>query len=184
MNLIDNKKIRNWGYIDDNDNNKNNKNSIQTNNKYILIGIDCGGLNRPVRVHVKRDLLLDALINTKQICTISIYDGKYDFYNNYEFLPTHVVLPLEKRHKDFLRKQSTVENNNYKYPILSHTTFLANQDKFPEHLKVKKGLLYSINSIENISISRGFLSISIPSLAKLYNGTPSCFKAEYIGGIC
>jgi hypothetical protein len=139
MNLIDNKKIRNWGYIDDNDNNKNNKNSIQTNNKYILIGIDCGGLNRPVRVHVKRDLLLDALINTKQICTIPIYDGKYDFYNNYQFLPTHVVLPLEKRHKDFLRKQSTVENNNYKYPILSHTTFLANQDKFPKHLKVKKG---------------------------------------------
>ncbi len=139
MNLIDNKKIRNWGYIDDNDNNKNNKNSIQTNNKYVLIGIDCGGLNRPVRVHVKRDLLLDALINTKQISTIPIYDGKYDFYNNYEFLPTHVVLPLEKRHKAFLRKQSTVENNNYKYPILSHTTFLANQDKFPKHLKVKKG---------------------------------------------
>lgn len=135
VNLVDNKKIRNWGYINDNDNNVDNLNSIETNNKYILIGIDYSGLNRPVRVHVQKDLLQDALINTKQINTIPIYEGKNDFYNNYEYLPTHIVLPLEKRHKDFLRKQKYISANDFKYPIIAHMKFLANQDKFPEHLK-------------------------------------------------
>ena len=66
---------------------------------------------------------------------IPVYEGNSDYINNYSHLPTHIVLPFEKRHKAFLRKQTNIGKNDFKYPIISHSIFLANPDKFPEHLK-------------------------------------------------
>lgn len=137
LDLVNNKKLRNWGYINDND--RNDLNSFQSKNKYILIGIDYPGLNRPVKIHVERELLQQSLIGSDQLTKIPIYEGENDFRINYEQLPTHIVLPLEKRHKEFLRNRKNISPENFKYTIITHMQFLANQDKFPIHLKGKDG---------------------------------------------
>ena len=133
MGLIGNKKLKNWGYI--NDNEKGKPNTIKSKNKFILIGIDYPGLNRPVCVHIDREKLQDIFINSNQESLIPMYEGDEDFDINFEHLKTHIVLPLEKSHKVFLRNIPKDGTLNFNTLLLRHTAFLANQDKFPEHLK-------------------------------------------------
>lgn len=141
MDFVDNKKLKNWGYVNDNINNE--LNSIQTNNSRIIIGIDYPGFNRPIHVHISRQLLQDALINMKQTTTLPVYEGHEDFFIdsankeigiNRRLLQNHICLPFEKRHKKFLQTKSLTKDN-YKYNFLQHLKFLSNPDKFPEHLK-------------------------------------------------
>lgn len=134
VNLIGNKKLKNWGYINDNEIDK--QNTIKSKSKFILIGIDYPGLNRPVCVHIDRNQLQDIFINSNQEYLIPIYEGDEDFNINFEHLKTHIVLPLEKSHKVFLRNIPKDNGTlNFNTLLLRHTAFLANQDKFPEHLK-------------------------------------------------
>lgn len=133
LTLLDNKKIRNWGYINDSKNSESN--TIKDEDLFILIGIDCPGLNKPVKVHVERELLANCILNAKSQTIIPIYEGNEDYDINFEQLKTHIVLPFEKSHRDFLRT-SKQNSQNFNDLILSHAKFLANQDKFPEHLKV------------------------------------------------
>lgn len=133
LNLLDTKKIRNWGYI--NDNKSSQTNTIQNQDYFVLIGIDCPGLNKPVKVHIEREILANCILNAKSETLIPLYEGNEDYDINFEQLKTHIVLPFEKSHKDFLRN-TVPSTSNFNYFLLSHTKFLANQDKFPEHLKV------------------------------------------------
>ena len=83
-------------------------------------------------------MMVDALINMKQTIMLPVYEGNNDFMvinpnregivkNSY--LQNHITLPLEKRHKIFLRQKKLIEENSKQ--------FLANPDKFPKHLKDK-----------------------------------------------
>lgn len=141
VDFVDNKKLKNWGYI--NDNKDTDLNSIQTQNQNIAIAIDYPGLNRPIVVHIDSDLLLNTLMNTKQTTMLPIYEGIEDFYSDYDningntiydLLPNHITLPLEKRQKKFIQSKEIPEGNR-KYKFLQHCKFLANPDKFPKHLK-------------------------------------------------
>lgn len=133
LTLLDSKKIRNWGYI--NDNKSNQSNTIQNQDYFILIGIDCPGLNKPIKIHIERELLANCILNAKSETLIPLYEGNEDYDINFEQLKTHIVLPFEKNHRDFLRN-TTPNPEHFNHFLLSHTKFLANQDKFPEHLKV------------------------------------------------
>ena len=135
--LSDNKKIKNWGYINDSN---DEYNTIQNGSKYILIGIDYPGLNKPVKIHVDREFLAESIFKSKLTNLIPIYEGNSDYDNNFSNLTTPLVLPFEKSHRDFLRTVDLAKKN-FNTLILRHTAFLANPDKFPEHLKVtdKKG---------------------------------------------
>ena len=133
LNFSNNKKIKNWGYI--NDNGKTDSNTIQEQSPFILIGIDYPGLNKPVKIHVERELLADCMLNANSTTIIPIYEGNEDYDNNFEQLRTHIVLPFEESHKDFLRN-ANLNSENFNTKILRHTAFLKDQDKFPEHLKV------------------------------------------------
>ena len=136
INLKNNKKLKNWGYINDNDEGKTN--TIKNKNKFLLISIDYPGFNRPVSIHIERELLQDIFMSSLQSSIIPIYEGNDDFCLNFEHLKTHLVLPLEKSHKVFLRNALKKKSLNFNNLILNHTIFLANQDKFPEHLKQEK----------------------------------------------
>lgn len=142
VNLTGTKKLKNWGYIDD----KYNLETDEFDNKSddnILIGFDYPGLNKPVKVHIPKSLVKTALLNMNNTNLIPIYEGNKDYDINFQNLPAHIVLPFEKRHKEFLRKidLKNLNKDNFKTHILAHTAFLANPDKFPEHLKSndKKG---------------------------------------------
>lgn len=126
--VVDNKKIKNWGYIEDN----------YENSKYILIGVDLEGYNRPVKVHISRDLLTKSLMGIKDTNIIPIYEGEDDFVFDKKQLNTQVILPLSKEHKKYLRTDRKAILDSKKHKILAHTIFLGNHDKFPEHLKQEK----------------------------------------------
>ena len=90
-------------------------------------------------------MMVDALINMKQTIMLPVYEGNNDFMvinpnregivkNSY--LQNHITLPLEKRHKIFLRQKKLIEENS-KHDLIEHLQFLANPDKFPKHLKDK-----------------------------------------------
>ena len=90
-------------------------------------------------------MMVDALINMKQTIMMPVYEGNNDFMvinpnregivkNSY--LQNHITLPLEKRHKIFLRQKKLIEENS-KHDLIEHLQFLANPDKFPKHLKDK-----------------------------------------------
>ena len=81
----------------------------------------------------------------KQTIMMPVYEGNNDFMvinpnregivkNSY--LQNHITLPLEKRHKIFLRQKKLIEENS-KHDSIEHLQFLANPDKFPKHLKDK-----------------------------------------------
>ena len=90
-------------------------------------------------------MMVDALINMKQTIMLPVYEGNNDFMvinpnregivkNSY--LQNHITLPLEKRHKIFLRQKKLIVENS-KHDLIEHLQFLANPDKFPKHLKDK-----------------------------------------------
>ena len=130
--LSDNKKIKNWGFINDS---TDNYNTIQNRSRFVLIGIDYPGLNKPVKIHVEREFLAESLLNAKSKNLIPLYEGNSDYENNFTHLTTPLVLPFEKSHRDFLRAVD-LNKETHTTPILRHTVFLANPDKFPEHLKI------------------------------------------------
>lgn len=135
LDLVNNKKIKNWGYINDYEGSQ--KNSIQAGTHTILIGIDYPGFNRPIFLHIPKASLQDALLNCCQLNRIPIYQGNSDFSINYEHLTTHLLLPPEKRHLKFVRECPTLKNKNtssYLYNLLAHIRFLFNQDKLPPSL--------------------------------------------------
>lgn len=152
LTLLDSKKIRNWGYIDDSKNSESN--TIKDETRHILIGIDYPGFNKPVEVHVERKLLADCILNAKSQILIPIYEGNEDYNINFEHLNTHIVLPFEKSHRDFLRT-SKPNPQHFNDLILSHTKFLANQDKFPEHLKVTDSKGKKVRKRKYIDLSSG-----------------------------
>lgn len=143
MDFVDNKKLKNWGYINENEDGK--PNTIQDDSKNIIIGIDYPGLNRPICVHVDKDMMVNALINMKQTIMLPVYEGNNDFVipepyrrqvSKNSYLQNHITLPLEKRHKIFLRQKKLIEENP-RHDLIEHLQFLANPDKFPKHLKDK-----------------------------------------------
>lgn len=175
LTLLDSKKIRNWGYINDSKNSESN--TIKDEALRILIGIDYPGFNKPVEVHVERELLANCILNAKSQTLIPIYEGNKDYDINFEHLNTHIVLPLEKSHRDFLR--NTKPNpEHFNDLILSHTKFLANQDKFPEHLKVTDSKGRKVRKRKYVDLSSGRIFVEegkqlVPQVSHSSNGGPS-----------
>lgn len=124
-NLLKNKKIKNWGYI------KEFNRELMDDN-YILIGMDLDGYNMPIRVHAPKDKLIESLVEMESEAIIPMYEGAEDFIVRGEIIPANLALPLQKKHKEYLRKAEPTQKNKN---ILEHIIFLSNSDKFPEHLK-------------------------------------------------
>lgn len=129
-NLIDTKKSLNWGIIED------ENDTIESDN-YILIGIDFEGLNMPIRLHIKRELLKDVLRTYNGETRIPIYEGASDFVKMNEVLPTNILMPLQRRQKQVLNiKNLEINEQSNNRPLVNHLRFLKDSSKYPEHLKI------------------------------------------------
>ena len=147
LDLFNSKRTRNWGIIQENEDVKD----------MILVGIDYEGLNMPLRLHLDRKNLIDTLRLRNGSTLIPLYEGSSDFtrrikntktdkngntqedYQN-EIIKTSILMPIKKRHKKSIKtrikelreKRSNIEELNF----LEHLQFLADKDKYPEHLKI------------------------------------------------
>lgn len=129
-NLVDSKNSLNWGIIED----ENDK--VKSDN-YILIGIDFEGFNMPIRLHIKNELLRNILKTYNGETKLPLYEGAYDFVKNNELLPTNILMPLQRRHKQVINSKNKEENEDSKNKsLIEHLRFLSDSSKYPEHLKI------------------------------------------------
>lgn len=98
------------------------------------IGIDAG-LSFPVRIHAKRNILLDFLKTVNGDTIIPIYAGADDFKDNHGYpIPTPIVTPVTEKYKNILKKASK-NINTYSNPhLISHLAFI-DEKHTPEHLR-------------------------------------------------
>ena len=130
--LVNNKRIKNWGYISEKEKLQNVKDK-----QSIIIGIDIEGFNMPIRLHIDKDIIIEYLngIGTKSI--LPIYEGEEDFFFRGKLLKTSLLMPITKKHSDYIKSKietTSIEKRN----IFEHILFLKDSDKYPNHLKEQK----------------------------------------------
>ena len=130
MNLLsdDERMSTNWGVIEE-----------RKKSDYILIGADISGLNMPIRLHIKRELLEKFLQSHQRNKILPLYDGKDDFIVNGRYIGTHVLTPFSETQKEEIKKgYLKIKEDDYRYKIVRHITYLVDMLKFPEHLQQKR----------------------------------------------
>lgn len=146
------KKIKNWGYIKPKEKNDDKR--------YVLVGIDYEGFNMPLRVHMRKDDMIDSLNNMFGNSIIPIYEGEDDFIYRDKLIKTQILMPLDKKHKVAIRDMAKkVNSSDEKYKFIKHLDFLRKSDNFPEHLKSQevneKGIVTKKRKRMYIDISTG-----------------------------
>lgn len=141
----------------------------------VLIAIDFEGLNLPVRMHIDRDMLCNLMSTYNGKTIIPLYEGANDFISRGNVVSANILMPLPERHEkkisdELVRTPKGTEKRN----LLEHLQFLANKDKYPEHL-MKKVVLPSgvirqrpetkyvdlLTGIEYIKNDNGFIRLEI-----------------------
>lgn len=118
----------NWGIIDDN-----------PNSKFVLLSADIDGLNMPLRLHISRDLIKEYAMNNQENTIVPLYSGKNDFVINGRYIGTHILMPLTQNQKDAIKQATNnVKEEDCRYKFIKHLDFLADGQKFPEHLQQKR----------------------------------------------
>lgn len=115
MNIERNKKITNWGYIEEK---RNGLNSIKRQEDNILIGIDYPGFNIPIMLHTNRKQLLEYFRQTKENTIIPIYEGEKDGKFKGKLKARSILMPLTENRETFIIKMNKQAKNidkNYIY---------------------------------------------------------------------
>lgn len=113
-----------------------------------VIGIDAG-LSFPVRVHAKKNVMIDFLKSFKGNAIVPVYEGSSDFhspYRNDKQMPAPLVVPINEKLKTLFKKgikKKENENPNsqdyHPYPrFVSHLAFQSSK-KVPYHLQSFSG---------------------------------------------
>ena len=133
--LMKSKATTNFGIIKEELIDGKRKNTIDSN--YVLIGADFEGLNMPIRFHVNKKDLIESLKAYQGNAIIQEYEGAEDFNRNNEVITANILMPMPKRHKQFINQKYNETNGENK--IISHLRFLKDigAEKFPKHLKKK-----------------------------------------------
>ena len=110
------------------------------NHDKLLISIDAPGLNMPLRLHIRRELLEDFLRANQNTTRIPLYQGASDFYKgkakNSGYIPTPVLIPVSPEKKKEIKKlASLIDETHPKYGFIEHISFIANGTSIPPHLK-------------------------------------------------
>lgn len=129
LNLLYNGDVsENWGIIDEN-----------PRSKFVLLVADINGLNMPLRLHIEREKVKEFAIKNQGNSIIPIYSGITDFNINGRIISTHILMPLTQNQKELIKQASTnVKDGDYRYKFIKHLEYLADCQKYPEHLQKKK----------------------------------------------
>ena len=70
---------------------------------------------------------------------VPIYSGITDFNINGRIISTHILMPLTQNQKELIKQASSnVKAGDYRYKFIKHLEYLADWQKYPEHLQKKK----------------------------------------------
>lgn len=131
--LMQSKSTNNFGIIKEELVDGKRKNTTDSN--YVLIGVDFEGVNMPIRFHVHKKDLIENLKAYQGNAIIQEYEGANDFTRGIDLITTNILMPMPKRHKQFINKKYNESQGENK--LISHLRFLKDisSDKFPKHLK-------------------------------------------------
>lgn len=146
--MLETKHLKNWGIIRKEYSKEKNGNSIDvfdTKRPFALVAFDIEGFNMPFRLHLSRETLLDLAKVSTNSSLIPEYQGFEDFIVNNQLIPSNIIMPIQKKHKDVIISNSRKEGANKN--LWEHFYFLMN-GKFPPHLtqeiaKSKKNVVAS-----------------------------------------
>lgn len=129
LNLLYNGDVsENWGIIDEN-----------SRSKFVLLVADINGLNMPLRLHIERQKVKEFAIKNQENSMVPIYSGITDFNINGRIISTHILMPLTQNQKELIKQASSnVKAGDYRYKFIKHLEYLADWQKYPEHLQKKK----------------------------------------------
>lgn len=125
-NLYETGFAKNWGII---------KESGYKNSRMVLLGIDVGDLNMPVRLHVEKSLVKDFLRGAKGNTVIQIYDGEKDFDIHGEYIRTPLLMPIFDKQRCALKELMEIPVHHHKN-LIEHLSFFTTGN-YPEHLKIE-----------------------------------------------
>ena len=131
--LMKSKNTNNFGIIKEEIIDGKRRNTMGGN--YVLIGVDFEGLNMPIRFHVNKKDLIETLKAFQGNAIIPEYEGADDFTRGNNLITTNILMPMPKRHKQFINKKYNETKGKNK--LISHLRFLKDiaSEKFPNHLR-------------------------------------------------
>ena len=102
INILDmvydkNSKVHNWGYMQHEIVDGEKVDTLQGNSKFVLLGLDYEGMNMPVRLHMKKDMVVDFLMEHTGTTILPIYDGEQDFMRNGRNVSTPILMPVSNK---------------------------------------------------------------------------------------
>jgi len=117
------KRIKNWGYIK------------EENENMIILGIDYEGYNMPVKVHIPKKQIATVLREAGLTPQIPIYEGNDDMIINGEMIKTHIITNFTDS-QEILIKKLVAEDKKPRQVMrfLGHLNFLRDSSKYPKHL--------------------------------------------------
>lgn len=165
--LFDSKKCKNWGIIIDEF--KNIQKTKNDDSKYVLVGIDQEGLNMPIRLHIKRELLKEFIKSYNGEEKIPVYEGSNDFIINNMLIPTNILMPIQNKQKKWINNKykdaSTAKAYNLK--IIEHIRFLKDSSKYPDHLKKE---IHTNRGIKLVRPPRKYIDLNTGEVFNKENG--------------
>jgi len=156
------KRIKNWGYIK------------EENENMIILGIDYEGYNMPVKVHIPKKQIATVLREAGLTPQIPIYEGNDDMIINGEMIKTHIITNFTDS-QEILIKKLVAEDKKPRQVMrfLGHLNFLRDSSKYPKHLMqpiVKKGKITFVRPPRkyiNLETNEIFIKEQNGSLKKL-----------------
>ncbi len=128
--LLDNSRLKNWGIIRKELVKGKYVDSISQNNPMVLMAFDIEGFNMPFRLHVPKSDLIDLCNTANKNALVPEYQGGYDFIVNGEVIPSNIIMPIPKRHRQVIKENSKSCIHDKK--MWEHFHFLMN-GKIPSH---------------------------------------------------
>lgn len=132
--MLETGNLKNWGIIRNEYSKDKGKESVdvfETNRPFVLVAFDIEGFNMPFRLHLSRSTLIDLARTSTNGSLIPEYQGFDDFIINGQLIPSNIMMPIQKKHRDLIISNSQIDGNTKN--LWEHFYFLMN-GKFPPHL--------------------------------------------------
>ncbi len=119
---------KNWGIFED-----------DPKTGFVLLVADIDGLNMPLRLHIKKSMIKDYILENQGNSIIPIYSGGEDFFLGGRNVGTSFLFPLNREQRNAVQlTANNMRSTDYRNRFVSHISFLTDSSLIPEHLTREK----------------------------------------------
>ena len=150
LNIERNSRITNWGYMPEK---FKGKNSLQRQEKQVIIAIDYPGFNNTLELHRPREQLIEYFLKVKERTVIPIYEGQEAERYEGKIRSRQILVPLtEKREKAIIALSKNVNATDPRYQYIAH---LGNLITKKLRKKIKK--IYPSRYVDLLTGEEGYI---------------------------